>query len=114
MLAISSGSGLKPAAQCSGGTQKLLSRRVPKGIPDALRGAAWCGLSGAQALMDARPGVYARLKLEAADKDALPEVVASQIELAQSLLPSHLLVSAHASSMLPHSSPPQSTSSRSR
>jgi hypothetical protein len=39
---------------------------------------------------------------------------ASQIELVQSLLPSHLMVSAHASSMLPHSSPPQSTSSRSR
>ena len=34
----------------------------------------------------------------------------SQIELAQSLLPSHFMVSAHALSMLPHSSPPQSTS----
>lgn len=80
MLNVSSGSGLQRAELLPSGTQKLLARRVPKGIPDALRGAVWCGLSGAQALMEARPGVYARLKAEAAVEGALPEKVAQQIE----------------------------------
>jgi len=81
MLDVSSGGrGLQRAELLPSGTRKMLARRVPKGIPDALRGAAWCGLSGAQALMEARPGAYARLKAAAAAEGALPEKVAQQIE----------------------------------
>lgn len=79
MLSLSSGQ-LPPRQLLPAATRRLLSRRVPKGVPDAVRGAVWCGLSGAQALLESRPGAYASLKRRAAEKDSLPEVIAAQID----------------------------------
>ena len=79
MLSLSSGQ-LPPRQKLPAATRRLLARRVPKGVPDALRGTVWCGLSGAQALMEDRPGAYAALKRRAAVEGSIPEVVASQID----------------------------------
>ena len=79
MLSLSSGQ-LPPREQLQPATLRLLSKRVPKGVPDAVRGAVWCGLSGAQALMESRPGAYASLKRRAAADGGIPEAVAAQIE----------------------------------
>ena len=73
MLSIASGE-LPPQQTLPAGTRRLLAKRVPKGVPDPLRGTVWCALSGAQALMDERPGAYAALKRRARQKaEALRE-----------------------------------------
>ena len=79
MLSIASGE-LPPQQTLPAGTRRLLAKRVPKGVPDPLRGTVWCALSGAQALMDERPGAYAALKRRAAVEGSLPEAVAAQID----------------------------------
>ena len=79
MLSLSSGQ-LPPRQKLPAATRRLLAKRVPKGVPDAVRGAVWCGLSGAQELMEDRPGAYAALKRRAAVEGSIPEVVASQID----------------------------------
>ena len=79
MLSLSSGQ-LPPRQKLPAATRRLLAKRVPKGVPDALRGTVWCGLSGAQGLMEDRPGAYAALKRRAAVEGSIPEVVASQID----------------------------------
>lgn len=95
MLSVASGE-LPPQQTLPAATRRLLAKRVPKGVPDPLRGTVWCALSGAQALMDERPGAYAALKRRAALAGSLPEAVAAQIDNdLQRTYPAHFLWREH-------------------
>lgn len=95
MLSVASGE-LPPQQTLPAATRRLLAKRMPKGVPDPLRGTVWCALSGAQALMDERPGAYAALKRRAALAGSLPEAVAAQIDNdLQRTYPAHFLWREH-------------------